>query len=267
MQERRGQPRSLSSWMRRARARRSRQPRARAPSKPRARDPESANEGILNLAVISKTSRTERGVLSRPDPATLIKRRFQMRRLFTTGLWVLILCSPITSLAQDRSTRAKELIGQAREALGGDARLAAVQSLSMTASFKRALGEEMQADGEFELNILLPDKFKRVETMKLPLGGASVTRIEGLNGEQRFSDSRTNSSGGGAILFRRAEDSPDGQANALRATRADFARNLLVLLLTSSQTLPLELAYVGEAKSEDGTAVVIEAKASDGFSA
>jgi hypothetical protein len=179
----------------------------------------------------------------------------------------LLFCSGVASYAQDRSARAKELIGQAREALGGDARLAAVQGLSMTATFKRELTEDMQVDGEFELSFLLPDKFKRVETMNLPVGGASVTRIEGLNGDQRFADSRTSSAGGGAIMIRRPDDQPGAQANAIKATRADFARNLLALLLTSSQTVPLELSYAGEAKSEDGTAMVIEAKSSDGFSA
>ena len=122
-----------------------------------------------------------------------------MRRLFIAGLLGLVLC-PATLFAQDRSAKAKELIGQAREALGGDAKLAAVQSLSMNATFKREMTEDMQVDGEFEVNILLPDKFKRVETMNLPVGGASVTRIEGLNGDQRFSDSRTSSAGGGAGL-------------------------------------------------------------------
>jgi hypothetical protein len=170
--------------------------------------------------------------------------------------------------AQDKAARAQELLAKAREALGGDHKVKSVQSLWLSAKFQRVLGDEMpQVDGEIELSMLLPDKYKKSETMNLPVGGASVTRIEGLNGEERFSDSHTNSPGGGTIMFRRAEDRPGGEADALRATRADFARNVLSLLLNSTQDLPLEFAYAGQAQSPDGVAEMIDAKAPGGFSA
>ena len=168
--------------------------------------------------------------------------------------------------AQDSSARAQELLSKARQALGGDKKLKSLQSLALSAKFQRILTEEMQVDGELEIELLLPDKFKKTETMNLPVGGASITRIEGLNGEQRFSDSRTNSTGGGTIMFRKAEDQPQARETATRATRSDFARMVLALTLTSNSSLPLELNYAGEAQSQDGAADVIEAKGSDGFS-
>lgn len=180
----------------------------------------------------------------------------------------MLLLSAVEIRAQDSSKRAEDLLSKARQALGGDAKLKAVQSLSLSATFDRVLGE-MRADGEIELDLMLPDKFKKLETMNLPMGKASVTRLEGFNGDEHFADSKTNSGGaGGVMIFRGPADGPDAdKKRLLNALRNEFARDLVMLLLSTSETMPLEFSYGGEAQSDDGMADVIDIRGSEGFAA
>lgn len=163
--------------------------------------------------------------------------------------------------------RAQELLAQARDALGGDARLKAVQSLALNGSFRRVMGPQMpESSGDFEMELLLPDKYKRTENMSLMGGAAQVTRIDGFNGEQMFTDS--SSSGSGMVMIRRpGSDDPKMQAGILRSMRADVARNLIAWLLTVPDSYQIEFTYAGEAESPEGKADVIDVKGADGFAA
>lgn len=163
--------------------------------------------------------------------------------------------------------RAQELLAQARDALGGDAKLKAVQSLVLNGSFRRVMGPQMpESSGDFEMELLLPDKYKRTENMSLMGGAAQVTRIDGFNGEQMFTDS--SSSGSGMVMIRRpGSDDPKMQAGILRSMRADVARNLIAWLLTVPDSYQIEFTYAGEAESPEGKADVIDVKGADGFAA
>ena len=66
--------------------------------------------------------------------------------------------------------RAEELLKQARAALGGEAILNAIQSLSVSGKLRR-ITQDRDQSGEIEINILLPDKFKKTETMNLVESG------------------------------------------------------------------------------------------------
>src|SRR5256885_15463091 len=91
---------------------------------------------------------------------------------------------------QADAVRAQEVLTQARNALGGEAKIKAVQSLAASGKFRRVLGSQApEMSGEFDLEFLLPDKFKRTENLVMMGGAAQVTRIEGFNGEQMFQDS------------------------------------------------------------------------------
>src|SRR5262249_14344550 len=184
------------------------------------------------------------------------------------GILLLTMLPATGVFAQDNAKKAGELMSKARTALGGDAKLQSVRSLSIAATFERVLGE-MHTDGEIELDLLLPDKFKKLETMNLPMGKASVTRLEGFNGEEHFADTKTNSGrGGGVMIFRGRGDRPgEDKAAVLPALRNEYARDLLMLLLSSSESFPLEADYGGEAQSDDGAADVLDIKGAGGFSA
>ena len=87
----------------------------------------------------------------------------RFRRVPSIFLWILVtLAGPITVFAQasDAKARAREILDQTRAALGGDAALKAVQSLSAVGDFRSGSGNT-QASGEVQLDLLLPDKLMR----------------------------------------------------------------------------------------------------------
>ncbi|HXG66957.1 MAG TPA: hypothetical protein VNO70_17780 [Blastocatellia bacterium] len=167
------------------------------------------------------------------------------------------------------ASRAEEILNQARAALGGAEKLSAISSLSVAGSFRRVAefrgpsGEVETRDqvGEVELDFLMPDKYLRTETLEL-MGGAGVTILRALNGEQTWSDSR---SSGGNIMIRVGPG--PGTASPAAGLRAEFNRHLLVFLLTAPASSSLEFTYAGEAEAEDGRAHVLDVKGKDGFAA
>src|SRR5437867_12468344 len=57
--------------------------------------------------------------------------------------------------------RAQEILKQAREALGGEANLRAIQSLAANGNFKATIMGR-SAQGDFKIELLMPDKFIRL---------------------------------------------------------------------------------------------------------
>lgn len=161
-------------------------------------------------------------------------------------------------------SRAQELIKQARAALGGEAALQAVHGLSLSGKLRRD-----DKSGDIKLDLLLPDKFKRSETMSL-IANIDATFITALNGSQVWNDSST-SGGDGNVRVNSRSVGPrnDSQAQAARSQqlRQEFARQLVGLLLTASASFPLDYAYAGEAESKDGRADVLDIKGPEGFAA
>jgi hypothetical protein len=176
-------------------------------------------------------------------------------------LWQLSTVAFADGAANDvAKTKAAELIAQARAALGGEKKLKSVQSITISGSFRRLLGDR-ETSGEVEYEILLPDKIKRSETMN-PMPNVEITRIDVLNGEQVWSDSQSGGMGGMVMIRRGGSDNPQIQEQMQKAMensiRADFARTLISLLLTSQSSFPVEFSYVGEAEAPDGKADAID---------
>lgn len=122
-----------------------------------------------------------------------------MRAITTTLTFLFILSA--TALAQETNpeaakTRAQEVLKQAREALGGQANLAAIKSLQVQGDFKgMRFGRPSQ--GDFKVELLLPDKFMR--TAKSSMGPMEVTMIQTVNGVDAWFDMKQSMSmaGGG----------------------------------------------------------------------
>ena len=171
----------------------------------------------------------------------------------------------------DEKARAEELLAQARAALGGDAKLKAVQSLSVAGQMRQVVGgdgdEQEQVQGEIQFDFLLPDKYLRTETTSIGDGLTEITRIAGINGEQAFLDAHTSGGGGGMVIVRPGPSDPKSLATQSRALRKEFARQLLSWLLVTPATLPLEYSYAGEAEVKDGKADAIDVKGPDDFAA
>ena len=163
-------------------------------------------------------------------------------------------------------TKAAQLLAQARAALGGEKNLAKVRGLTFSGSYERTLGDR-QLSGEVTIDLQLPDRMLRTETMN-PVGDMTVIVEQGINGEKLLRNQRTVNGPPGAIV--RMAPPPanaDAEAQAVRTARADLARTVLVMLVTSPSSLPVEFAYSGEAEADEGRADVLDVTGAGSFAA
>jgi len=130
-------------------------------------------------------------------------RSFLIRAFLIVLVPASVLASGLASglaliLAQDaqRAARAQEILKQARAALGGEANLKAIRSLSASGKFHGALGGRAM-EGDLNLDLLLPDNYMR--TIKMSMGPAKITRIEAVNGEQVWMDMKRGAGIGGIL--------------------------------------------------------------------
>jgi hypothetical protein len=165
-------------------------------------------------------------------------------------------------------SRAAALLAQARAAIGGDKVLTGVRGLSWAGTIQRAFGDR-QVAGDLAIDLALPDKMLRSESLS-PMGDASLVVTEqGLNGDTLLRSVRTLNTPPGAIIRTPPPPSPgsDAEAQALRNSRAELARLVVAMLLASPATLPVEFTDAGEAQGPDGQADVLDVKGSGGFAA
>jgi hypothetical protein len=136
-----------------------------------------------------------------------------------------------------------------RQALGGEAPLAAIKSLSMTASGHMTVkGKSMPIADEYFL--LIPDHYLRVRRLRV----SDLALFEGFRGDQ---------------LIRRIGDrhppaAPDGDRLALGKWRHDAARLLLAL---AGRTLPGYPMTLGSPGTEEITGItydIVEGRGPDG---
>jgi hypothetical protein len=165
-------------------------------------------------------------------------------------------------------TKAAELLAQARAAIGGDSKVSKVQALSCTGSLQRAMGDR-QIGGEVTIDLQLPDKFLRTDSVS-PMGdGALIVTEQGVNGDKVLRNSKTLNTSPGMMIRMPPPPAPgsDAEMQLLRNSRAELARLSVVLLLTSPSSTPLEFTYGGEAESTDGKADVLDVKGPSSFAA
>ena len=162
-------------------------------------------------------------------------------------------------------TKAEQLMAQARAALGGEKNLNKVQGLTATGAYQRTLPDR-QLSGELTIDLQLPDKLLRTESMS-PMGDMSIITEQGLNGETLLRHQRTLNAPPGMVIRMGAAPTGDAEAQAIRNARADLARTALAFLLTSPASLPLEFSAGGEAESDEGKADVIDVKGAGNFTA
>src|SRR5262249_21947834 len=76
-------------------------------------------------------------------------------------------------------SKGAELLAQARAAIGGDKALAKVQGMACAGTIQRLIGDR-QVSGELAIDLRLPDKILRTESIS-PMGdGAFVVNEQGL---------------------------------------------------------------------------------------
>jgi hypothetical protein len=162
-------------------------------------------------------------------------------------------------------SKTEQLMALARAALGGEKNLNKVHGLTATGTYQRTM-QERQLSGEVTIDLQLPDKFLRTESLN-PLGDIQLITEQGLNGDKLLRSSRTLNAPAGAMIRVPPPPTGDAEAQAIRNARADLARTALAFLLASPASLPLEFNAAGEAESEDGKADVIDVKGAGNFTA
>ncbi|HEX8772931.1 MAG TPA: hypothetical protein VF735_04950 [Pyrinomonadaceae bacterium] len=170
------------------------------------------------------------------------------------------------------AARAEELIKQSRAAIGGEEKIASIHGLTLKGNFRRIM-QERDISGEREFNFLLPDKFMKSDTIIIPGSSASRSIQRTLNGSQSWSSGGPGGNGGMFIMMgpgganpTKEEMEKSEQEQTLRF-RAEYARYLLALLLTSPSGYDIEFNYAGEAVADDGRADVIDATGPENFAA
>lgn len=181
---------------------------------------------------------------------------------------------------------AKKVLADARAALGGDARLDAVKTLTMSGQALRTSPTGNTTGSDIEMAFELPDKFVRREAA-VSLGNMSIYRTTGFNGDGVINEMDTppqlSGGGGNVVMFRMV--GPGGAATgpgappltpeqresvrqaALTSARRDFARLTLGMFAASFPAYPLTMTYAGQAESPDGKADVIDVKGEGDFAA
>jgi hypothetical protein len=194
--------------------------------------------------------------------------------------------------AQD-AAKGSMLLAEARRALGGEDKLAAVKRLQVSGTFLRSTGPDQVVDGDFDISIELPDKYRRDEITGF--AGANVERTEVLNGADVWDDSsggltpgrgfgggggfgRGDRGGGGGGGFRgggfdrgrnQNAGAPQTDSGAVdervkeqqrRTRQAELARLVLVWLLTTDGPV----TWIGTAQAPEGTADVLEIRPASG---
>ena len=92
----------------------------------------------------------------------------QMPRIIALALVApLAIAAHLTASSPQVDAKVGEILAAAREALGGEAALAKVQTLSVTGATRRIMGEREIA-GDVTLDFVLPDKMKRTDSFGIP---------------------------------------------------------------------------------------------------
>ena len=198
--------------------------------------------------------------------------------------------------AQD-AARGASLLAEARKAIGGEDKVAAIKRLQVSGTFLRSTGPDQVIDGDFDIFIELPDKYRKNELTGF--AGANVDRTEVLNGSDVWDETSGGFTGGRGFPagggfgrggggggdrgggregggFRGGGRPPQNagaqQSDASppaderlkeqqrRTRQAELARLAIVWLLTTDGPV----TWIGTAESPDGTADVLEVKPASG---
>jgi hypothetical protein len=181
-----------------------------------------------------------------------------------------------------QADQAQTVLTAMRAAMGGDAKINALKSLSAEGTYRRTMGER-EMSGDLELYFVLPDKFQRVDQFQLPNGMPGPRVLQTYNGTTGWFDSQGGS--GGGFMMRVNPGGPGGgpggpggpagpgggpggpPRDPTPRIREEYLHILLGILPVSQGTAGLTFTHAGQADSNDGTADVLDVKGGDNFTA
>jgi hypothetical protein len=176
-----------------------------------------------------------------------------------------------------------ELLAQVRKAIGGEAKIEALKTVSFEGTYRRLVGEQ-DMSGDLELYFGFPDKFQRVEQLPNfgPNPGPRIAQT--LNGAEGWAGPLGPVPGGAAFRFggpggpgggpggAGGPGGPGGQRGGrnfdpVTRVRQLYWRTSLAMFPGTAATSGLTFTYVGKAESPDGEAEVLDAKGAGNFAA
>lgn len=191
--------------------------------------------------------------------------------------------APAPAVSDEKSVA---LLADLRKAIGGDAKIAALKTVSFEGTYRRVQGEQ-DTTGDLELYFAAPDKFQRVEQFSFgpnpgpriaqtvsgtegwmgPLGpvpGGMAFRFGGPGGPGGGPGGAAGGPGGG----NRGPGGPGGQRiDPGLIAKQTYWRTALAMFPGTDATSALSFTYVGKAESPDGEADVLDVKGDGNFKA
>lgn len=200
-----------------------------------------------------------------------------MRLLMTTAAIVMLASiagvDRVMPTPLQAADRVADVVAQARKALGGDDKVAALQGLSAEGPFRRTMGGR-DLEGTLSLIIVRPDRMHRSEEMAMGgmVGGPTIERTSVLAGTSAWDDmANRGGMGGGMRMMIREGPGPGGAGGAggpaaltpeqmnevrVRRMRVQLQRYLAALVLEPPKA---PWTDAGVAESPDGKADILEA--------
>jgi hypothetical protein len=174
---------------------------------------------------------------------------------------LVIICLAMTPVAGIRSQApdpAAGVLAAAREALGGEKKLAAVKTMIATGRTRQVRGDNL-VPIEFEIAIELPDKYVRKDEIPAQESGPTIS---GFNGETllQFPIPGPPPARAGGPPPPSAEQTAAAGRMRLLTVKQDFARLALGMFAGSPAAYPLTFSYAGKAEAPQGKADVLDVK-------
>jgi hypothetical protein len=190
-------------------------------------------------------------------------------RVFTqcavVGIVVALAAHGGTAAPQTQAKDAGPVLAAARQALGGETKLAAVKSFTATGRTRQVRGDNL-VPIEFEIFVQLPDKYVRKDEIPAQESGPTAT---GFNGEEFLQDPPPPAPPppppGGNVPAPNPAMLEAARKARVNNVKQDFARLTLGMFAASFDAYPLTFTYVGEAEAPQGKADVVDAKGANNF--
>jgi hypothetical protein len=167
----------------------------------------------------------------------------------------------------DAAARAQRVLAAARQALGGDAALAGVHSLSLEGQLRRRLpGEsgETEMSGDVRVDWLLPDRYLRVDTVSPMPGMPGIPLATGVDGDEVWSGALPMATGMNVVI----RAAPPGDAGAQARQKDRILREAALFLVAVVAGAPgVDYTWAGEAEAPEGRADVLQVSGRGGLDA
>jgi hypothetical protein len=179
-------------------------------------------------------------------------------RKFGQFLPIIVLAATFAGAQPPPPDAAAGVIAAAREALGGEKKLAEVKTIVATGRTRQVRGDNL-VPIEFEVDIELPDKYVRKDEIPAQESGPTISGFRGDELLQFPAPSLPPARSGGPPPPTAEQLAAAGRMR-LNTVKQDFARLLLGMFTGSSPVLPLTFTYIGKAEAPQGKADVLDVK-------